>query len=329
MNHVLPRRVRALGLLMAAVASLAIVSAVAPSATAGGGAAVAVPPTPTGLPVAIEGLSPYVPPTGCDLRTRTGSAKLATLIQATYGNTYGLSRPCTSATTPSSEHFDGRAVDTFFNVRNASERAEASAVLTWLLAYDKAGNRYANARRLGVMYIIWNDKMWSSYRPAEGWRPYSTCADTPSSAYDTACHRNHIHLSLSWEGANGRTSFWTKTVAPVDWGPCRPADLNWSAGQATPNATRCQSYPVVKAPGGASTLLKQLVPRSGMVLRPGMSGPAVTTLQNAIGVSPATGTFASATTSRLKTWQTTHGLGATGIAYPSTWRALLAANGMH
>ncbi|MGO4363219.1 peptidoglycan-binding domain-containing protein [Terrabacter sp. RAF57] len=328
MKHpVLPRRLRALGLLVAAVASLAIVSTVAPSATAGGGA-VAVPPTPAGLPVAIEGLSPYVPPTGCDLRTRTGSAKLAKLIQVTYGNTYGLSRTCTSATTPSSEHFDGRAIDTFFNVRNATERAEASAVLTWLLAYDKAGNRYANARRLGVMYIIWNDKMWSSYRPAEGWRPYSTCADTPSSAYDTACHRNHIHLSLSWEGANGRTSFWTKTVAPVDWGPCRPADLNWSEGQAAPNPKRCTSYPVVKAPAGASTLLKQLVPRSGMVLRPGMSGPAVTTLQNAIGVSPATGTFASVTTSRLKTWQTTHGLGATGIAYPSTWRALLAANGM-
>ena len=243
MKHpVLPRRLRALGLLVAAVASLAIVSTVAPSATAGGGA-VAVPPTPAGLPVAIEGLSPYVPPTGCDLRTRTGSAKLAKLIQVTYGNTYGLSRTCTSATTPSSEHFDGRAIDTFFNVRNATERAEASAVLTWLLAYDKAGNRYANARRLGVMYIIWNDKMWSSYRPAEGWRPYSTCADTPSSAYDTACHRNHIHLSLSWEGANGRTSFWTKTVAPVDWGPCRPADLNWSEGQAAPNPKRCTELP--------------------------------------------------------------------------------------
>jgi len=328
MKHpTLPRRLRGLGLMLSALASLAIVSAVAPPATAGGGAA--VPPTPTGLPVAIEGLSPYVAPTGCDLRTRTGSAKLAKLIQATYANTYGLSRSCTSATTPSSEHFDGRAIDTFFNVRNATERAEASAVLTWLLAYDSAGNRYANARRLGVMYIIWNDKMWSSYRSAEGWRPYSTCADTPSSAYDTACHRNHIHLSLSWEGANGRTSFWTKAVAPVDWGPCRPADLNWSEGQAAPNPRRCTGYPVVKAPSGASTLLKQLVPRSGMVLRPGMSGPAVSTLQQAIGVSPATGTFASVTTSRLKTWQSNHGIGATGITYPSTWRALLAANGMH
>jgi hypothetical protein len=318
-------RLGRLGLVLSAVASLVFLPAAAPSASAGG---VRVPATPAGLPAAIEGLSPYVPPTGCDLRTRTGSLKLAQLIQATYANTYGLSRSCTSATTPSSEHFDGRAVDTFFNVRNTTERAEADAVLAWLLGTDKAGNRYANARRLGVMYIIWNNKMWSSYRSSEGWRPYSTCATTPSSAYDTACHRNHIHLSLSWEGANGRTSFWSKAVAPVDWGPCRPADLNWSAGNAAPNARPCPRYATVKAPTGASALLKELVPRSGMVLRPGMSGPAVKTLQKAVGVSPVTGTFASVTTSRLKAWQTKHGITASGVAYASTWRALLTANGM-
>ncbi|GEO29373.1 peptidoglycan-binding domain-containing protein [Terrabacter aerolatus] len=321
----LPRR-RGLGPVLAVLASLTLLAAAAPTASAVGGA---VPATPTGLPTTIEGLSPYVPPTGCDLRARTGSVKLAKLIQATYANTYGLSRSCTSATTPSSEHFDGRAVDTFFNVRNATERAEANAVLSWLLSTDKAGNQYANARRLGVMYIIWNNKMWSSYRSGEGWRPYSTCATTPSAAYDTACHRNHIHISLSWEGANGRTSFWTKAVAPVDWGPCRPADLNWSSGNAAPNPRPCPRYATVKAPTGASALLKELVPRSGMVLRPGMAGPAVSSLQKAVGVSPVTGTFASVTTSRLKTWQTRHGVAASGIADASTWRALLAANGMH
>jgi len=314
-----------LGLVLSVLASLVLLPASAPSASAGG---VPVPATPTGLPAAIEGLSPYVPPTGCDLRTRTGSLKLAKLIQATYANTYGLSRPCTSALTPSSEHFDGRAVDTFFNVRNATQRAQATALINWLLSTDKAGNPYANARRLGVMYIIWNNKMWSSYRPSEGWRPYSTCATTPSTSYDTACHRNHVHLSLSWEGANGRTSFWTKAVAPVDWGPCRPADLNWSSGNAAPNARPCPRYATVKAPAGASALLKELVPRSGMVLRPGMKGPAVTILQKAVGVSPATGTFGSTTTSRVKAWQTKHGLPASGVMYSPTWRALLAANGM-
>ena len=321
-----PRR-RALGLLLAAAAALALVCAAASPATAGAAPVPPVPATPTGLPAAIEGLSPYVPATGCALRNRVGTVKLAQLLQTTYGATYGLSRTCTSATTPSSEHFDGRAVDSFFNARDTTERAEATALLGWLLAKDRAGNAYANARRLGIMYIIWNDKIWSSYRTSEGWRPYSTCATTPASSYDTACHRNHIHFSLSWEGAGGRTSFWSKQVAPVDWGPCRLPDLNWSMGEAAPNATRCPSYPVVKAPTGASALLREMVPRSGMVLRPGMSGPAVVTLQKVIGV-PATGSFLSTTTERLKTWQGAHKLQVTGITWPATWRAMLAANGM-
>jgi peptidoglycan hydrolase-like protein with peptidoglycan-binding domain len=331
MNHTLMSRRRPrrgiTGLLLAALAALALVGSAAPTAVAGGATAPPVPATPTGLPTALEGLSPYVPPTSCDAKSRVGALKLAQLLQATYGATYGLARSCTSATSPSSEHSDGRAVDSFFNVRNATERAEASALITWLLAKDAAGNPYANARRLGVMYIIWNDKMWSSYRTSEGWRPYSTCATTPASSYDTACHRNHIHFSLSWEGATGRTSFWTKQVAPVDWGPCRLPDLNWAMGWSAPNANRCASYPVVKAPAGASALLKEMVPRSGMVLRPGMSGTAVTTLQKALGVS-ATGNFASTTTARLKSWQSAHHLPVTGITWPATWRALLAANGM-
>ncbi|MEW1953218.1 peptidoglycan-binding domain-containing protein [Terrabacter sp. NPDC080008] len=328
MNHHLPRRLRGLGLMLSALASLALLSTAAPSATAATTASVRVPAVPTGLPTGIEGLSPYVPATGCDVTNRPGTVKLAKLIQATYANTYGLASSCTSATSPSSEHFDGRAIDTFFSVRNSTQKAQAGALINWLLATDKAGNPYANARRLGVMYLIWDNKIWSSYRSSEGWRPYSTCATTPSTAYDTACHRNHIHVSLSWEGAQGRTSFWTKAVAPVDWGPCRPADLNWSPGVAAYNPRRCASFPVVKAPTGASALLKELVPRSGMVLRTGMSGPAVTSLQKALGVSPTTGNFGSITSSRLKAWQTRHGLPASGVAYASTWRSLLAANGM-
>ncbi|MGO4598878.1 peptidoglycan-binding domain-containing protein [Terrabacter sp. 2RAF25] len=331
MNHATSPRRRSrhgtLSLLLVVVAALALFWSAAPTATAGGAPAPRVPATPTGLPKAIEGLAPYVPGVACDMRNRTGTIKLAELVKTTYANTYGLVRSCTSATKPS-EHYDGRAVDTFFNVRDTTQRTNANALISWLLATDTAGNPYANARRLGVMYIIWNNKMWSSYRTAEGWRPYSTCATTPSTAYDTTCHRNHIHISLSWEGALGRTSFWSKQVAPVDWGPCRLPDLNWSIGWGAPNPQRCPTYPVVAAPAGASALLKEMVPRSGMVLRPGMSGQAVTTLQKVIGVS-ATGNFLSTTTTRLKAWQTAHHLPATGITWPATWRAMLAANGMH
>ncbi|MHA3836146.1 peptidoglycan-binding domain-containing protein [Terrabacter sp. AAH1] len=331
MNHTALSRRRSprgtLSLLLATLVALALVWTVAPAATAGGTSTPPVPPTPTGLPAGIERLSPYVPGVACDMRNRAGTVKLAQLIKATYANTYGLVRSCTSATKPS-EHYDGRAVDTFFNVRDTTQRTNANALIAWLLATDKAGNPYANARRLGVMYIIWNNKMWSSYRPSEGWRPYSSCATTPTTAYDTTCHRNHIHISLSWEGALGRTSFWSKKVASVDWGPCRPADLNWAAVYSAANPRACPSYATVKAPAGASALLKEMVPRSGMLLRYGMTGPAVKTIQKVLGVT-ATGNFLTQTSDRLKSWQSTHQLKVSGVLDHPTWRAMLAANGMH
>jgi hypothetical protein len=60
------------------------------------------------------------------------------------------------------------------------------------------------------MYIIWNKRIWSSYRQAEGWRPYT--------GYDP--HTSHMHISFSWAGAMKRTSWWTGVVAPVEYGPC-------------------------------------------------------------------------------------------------------------
>ena len=32
---------------------------------------------------------------------------------------------------------------------------------------------HANARRLGIMYMIWNRRIWSSYKASSGWRKYS------------------------------------------------------------------------------------------------------------------------------------------------------------
>ena len=71
------------------------------------------------------------------------------------------------------------------------------------------------------MYLIWNNRIWGAYRAADGWRPYLDCASATSKADDTRCHRDHLHVSLSWEGAMGRTSYWTDRVADRDYGPCR------------------------------------------------------------------------------------------------------------
>jgi hypothetical protein len=174
------------------------------------------------------------------------------------------------------------------------------------------------------MYIIWNNRIWGAYNPAAGWKPYSSCATHPAAASDTTCHRNHVHLSLSWEGAMRRTSWWTKTVARQDFGPCRVPDLNWAPAYSRANPVRCPSYPRVYAASGASPLNRSLVTYSGMALRTGSTGPAVTAVQRAVGTG-ADGGFGPQTATMVKRFQTARRLPANGLVNVATWRALLKA----
>ncbi|GAA1972483.1 hypothetical protein GCM10009817_10790 [Terrabacter lapilli] len=304
----------------------AVTAALPVTVTAPTAPAPVVPPGPAGLPAGIERPAAYVPSNDCDPVAKPGTVRLGDLLKATYGSYYRTVETCAPGPRSTSEHFDGRAVDFFLNVRDATQSAQASAFLSWLTAPDAAGNAFANARRLGVMYVIWNDKIWATYRASEGWRPYSNCASTPASSSDTNCHRNHIHISMSWEGAMGRTSYWTRTVAGQDFGPCRVPDLNWAPRYAGFNPNPCASYPTVVAPSGSSALLTTLVTNSGMDLRYGSSGPVVSAVQTALGVS-ATGAFDSRTQSALSAWQSRHQVAATGVMDPATWRAMLKAFG--
>jgi hypothetical protein len=71
------------------------------------------------------------------------------------------------------------------------------------------------ARRLGVQYLIWNSRTWRDYDPARGWTEYDGClhAKMRKKAYDNTCHRTHVHISLTWDGAYKRTSYFGKYVA--------------------------------------------------------------------------------------------------------------------
>src|SRR3954466_14825898 len=230
----------AVGSLLPASASMAVVTQPVGSPP---------PAAPTGLPSALEGLARYVPANSCDPTAKPGAKKLGDLLVATYPTTtYGISRTCGTDPLPTSEHYDGRAVDWMTSVRVTAGKARADAVIAWLLARDAAGNQYANARRLGIMYLIWNNRIWGSYRATDGWRPYSTCASHPEQSYDTTCHRDHIHFSFSWEGAMGRTSFWSTGPAARGYGPCWVADLTWAAPYRAVRPTPCPSYPKVGAP---------------------------------------------------------------------------------
>ncbi|MEX0426930.1 peptidoglycan-binding protein [Nocardioides sp. DS6] len=250
---------------------------------------------------------------------------LGDLLKATYpGTSYSISRTCGTDPLPTSEHYDGRAVDWFTSVRTATGKARADALIRWLLATDAMGNAFANARRLGIMYVIWNGKIWGAYRASDGWRPYQSCAQHPEKAYDTTCHRDHMHFSLSWEGAMKRTSWWTKQVAAVDYGPCRAADLNWADPYTTARATPCPSYPRVTAEKGSSALHTKVVTYSGSLITPGATGPVVTIVQQAIGMSGADGIYGSQTKAAVLAYKTEHRLAVNGIVGDGMWRAMLA-----
>ncbi|MFC5241103.1 FG-GAP repeat domain-containing protein [Streptomyces atrovirens] len=156
----------------------------------------AAPSTPDFGP-AIDAYASYDPQDTCDPTAKPGTLGLRDLLDEAYGShTSYVTRACGDGGT--SEHKEGRALDYMLNYNNSGERAIADDILTWLLKTDRHGNKHANARRLGIMYLIWDDKIWSSSQAADGWREYS--GSNP--------HRDHIHFSLSWAGARKQTSWW-------------------------------------------------------------------------------------------------------------------------
>ena len=286
--------------------------------------------TPTPSPAAVtppglEDLAAYVPSISCSPDARPGTKQLGRLLVETYpGTSFGGSRACPA--TANSEHHEGRAVDWMNSVRDAKQKKQAKAVIAWLFAPDEQGRPYANARRLGVMYVIWDNHIWGAYRPDDGWRAYNGCTakSKQKKSLDAACHRNHMHLSLSWEGALGRTSYWTGAVAPRDFGPCRPGGMSWAAGYVAPNPVPCPRTARAKAPKGASTTLKTIVTYSGRPMVKGSRYGAVKAVQKAIGAKK-TGTYSSATVTKMKSWQRAHDLEATGTLDYATWAALQKA----
>ncbi len=117
-----------------------------------------------------------------------------------------------------SSHATGRGVDLFVASTAAGDR-----FVDYLLA-DRDGSGHVTARRLGVLQIIWDGGCWEareelsrlSVRSAEDMRTQYPCAAGAS-------HRDHIHITLSFEGATATTSgydLWgarPEAVLPADF----------------------------------------------------------------------------------------------------------------
>ncbi|HKX65712.1 MAG TPA: peptidoglycan-binding protein [Intrasporangium sp.] len=250
------------------------------------------PPTKT-LPKALDVFVPYQGQTVCDPVARPGVLAFAKLMTSHYrmGSTSLIGRTCTSGT---SEHYDGRAWDWMLDVGDPAESAVARSVLSWLTRSDASGVPGAMARRFGVMYIIYDRKMWRSYAPERGWAPY----------YGTNPHTDHIHFSFNYNGAAARTSWWTGVAA----------------------TTVLTSLPRA----GTTTVT---VPSPQMVLSYGMRSEAVRQLQVRLGNLPTTGYYGSMTKARVVEYQRFAGLPQTGVADLKTqeilarrgWRTVAAA----
>jgi hypothetical protein len=158
-----------------------------------------------GLPV--EDYATYQPQTTCTTHPRAGTVALGEWLVATYGGAGGaVNRPCTGAGV--SEHKDGRAVDWTLDASSRADRNIAKRFLRAAFATDADGNAAALARRMGIMYVIWNDHFYPSYRQFEKARYLSSSCRARHKCSKTLRHRDHLHISLSKAGAKGRTSFY-------------------------------------------------------------------------------------------------------------------------
>lgn len=87
---------------------------------------------------------------------------------------------------PSSDHPRGKACDYMINPRSKRDVRRGWDTARWLAA---------NAHELGIKYVIWQGRSWSTANPR--WKPYhSGVYHCPDPGNVTGCHYDHIHVSV-------------------------------------------------------------------------------------------------------------------------------------
>jgi len=161
----------------------------------------------------IEDYASYDAPRTCHPQPRPGTEYLGRWVSRQYGGGWvGFGRPCSRKHGPTSEHQTGRAFDWSLDATKRHDRRTARAFLQRLFAADGRGNEDALARRMGIMYLIWDDRMypaWTGFEP----EPYlSSGCKSRRKCSTTLRHRDHVHVSLSRDGAKGLTSWYERRL---------------------------------------------------------------------------------------------------------------------
>ncbi|GAB3253229.1 hypothetical protein [Nocardioides dilutus] len=154
----------------------------------------------------IEDYASYEPQTTCHPKPRAGTKVLAAWLKSELGGGGGATgRACGGG---ASEHKDGRAIDWTLDATKKTDRKIAKAFLELVFAADEEGNTHALARRMGIMYIIWNDHMYAAWDQFEREDYLSSSCKSKRKCSKTLRHRDHVHISLSMAGAKGKTSWY-------------------------------------------------------------------------------------------------------------------------
>lgn len=148
---------------------------------------------------------------------------------------WGIVRSCEPGR-QTSKHQQGRAWDW-----HPTTPQLADTLIAALLAKDEEGNAHAYARRAGIRTIIWNGRIWHSGR--RKWTDYRS--SNP--------HTDHVHFGFSWDGAEGRTSFYTRPregiLSPLNRGG--GAGRTGRRGEQRPDEMKCNNatkVPTVRTP---------------------------------------------------------------------------------
>jgi hypothetical protein len=161
----------------------------------------------------LEGYADYQPQTTCRRTPKPGVLMLAARLTARVGGYGPITRSCSGSST--SEHKESRAFDWLLDARSDADQALAAALLDEIFAPDDTGQPHALARRMGVMYIIWDDHMYASYDGFVARRYLSSGCRSKRACSPTLRHRDHLHVSLTRQGAKGTLSWYAAQPAPV------------------------------------------------------------------------------------------------------------------
>lgn len=91
-----------------------------------------------------------------------------------------------------SAHYEGRAIDVFFQPRTAENRRAGWRLANWLVAH---------ARRYSVLAVIYDDRIWTVWASSLGWRRYEHPSGNTSNP--VLRHLDHVHVAVvggPWRG---------------------------------------------------------------------------------------------------------------------------------